>query len=83
MKAANLSRAQTLATQLGETRRLHQRVEEGEGLRLLLAGGDGAPSSEVILSPSYLRGIRDDVRCGLSARIVTLETELKALGVEP
>lgn len=83
MKAADLKRAQTLATALGETQRVYQRIESGELMRLLLAGGDGIPASEIILSPSYLKGIRDEVRGGLVSRIVTLETELKALGVEP
>lgn len=83
MKAADLHRAQTLATTLGETRRLHDRLARGEPLRLLLAGGDGIPASEIVLSAGYLGRIRDDVRGGMVARIVTLETELKAFGVEP
>lgn len=79
--ASNLARAQQLVADLEATRAMLARLSSGEPLRVTL--GTGSTVSEIVLSQSYLRGVRGDIASGLELRAGELAASLMALGVEP
>lgn len=81
MKASDLKEAQRLADLRDQHMRLLQRVEGGEKLRFIVGEGDKA--SEIVMSSSYLAGVKADVRGALAARIGECDAGLAQLGVEP
>jgi hypothetical protein len=81
VKASDLKEAQRLADLREQHARLLSRVDGGEALRFILGEGDKA--SEIVMSASYLAGVKNDVRGGLTARIAECNAALQRLGVEP
>ncbi len=80
MRAADLDRARQKRDDLAAARRLAERVNGGEALRLLV--GDANPQ-EVVLSAGYVERLRADLSAGFARREAELADELREIGVEP
>jgi len=81
VKASDLKEAQRLADLRSQHARLLERVEAGEKLRIIVGEGDKA--SEIVMSASYLAGVKADIHGGLTARVAECDAALERLGGEP